>query len=202
MAKKQVLNYETKVIVNPGTVGEARYDELLPAEKRTYGIGAYLVRLHGKWGVIDANGRVVVPLEYDHLMHLRTLLIASNNGQSGLIDYHGNTVFPFSNWQLLQEDVELLDQGGEGIHGAIIFKQWDGTLTLQGIAEYPSGRVILEAGPHEILRRSDGFLVRTYKYHADKNDLHHPTYRLLDFAGQEIAAGEDMYQLGINGGLI
>ncbi len=56
--------------------------------------------MEGKYGLINDEGEVVVPIIYDSIEDFKFYdklwtSIAEKNGKFGLIDYEGNTILPF-----------------------------------------------------------------------------------------------------------
>ena len=58
--------------------------------------GYYLVKKEGKWGILDNNNNVVIPIEYDYLdPFYEGLARAERNGKMGFIDKNNRVVIPF-----------------------------------------------------------------------------------------------------------
>ena len=51
--------------------------------------GTYKVSLNGKWGVIDKNNKIIIPLEYDAIDYITDYIIAKKDELWGLFDISG-----------------------------------------------------------------------------------------------------------------
>lgn len=84
-----------------GVVGKNRtvivpfeYDEII----RTFSSGLINVRKNDKWGCLDLEGNIVIPLEYDWIFPFgkdeSSTSSAKRNGKWGIIDRKGNDIIP------------------------------------------------------------------------------------------------------------
>ena len=56
----------------------------------------YIVEKDGKYGVIDHNENIIIPLIYDDYLILhKQYIIADKDGKVGLIDFNNNIIIPF-----------------------------------------------------------------------------------------------------------
>lgn len=93
------------------------YDEIL----RTFSSGLINVCKNDKWGCLDLNGNVVIPLEYDWIVPFdkKTSGISSakRNGKWGLINKNGTIVEPFVHNEeiLFSNNFASLTRNGENL---------------------------------------------------------------------------------------
>lgn len=72
----------------------------------TFGLAP--VSKNNKWGFIDENGVVVIPMLYDEVQYFtqNNLSAVTKNGKSGFIDKHGREIIPIAYDQVISEQLD------------------------------------------------------------------------------------------------
>ena len=63
-----------------------------------------MVKKNGYWGVIDLNGKLIIPLQYDSIISLMDFFYVKKNNKWGALNNNGNTIVP-----LQYDEIEYYD---------------------------------------------------------------------------------------------
>lgn len=75
------------------------YDDLdeYQASNSKYISSAFIAKLDDKYGLINHDGRIIVPVEYDYLKpnERDSIIEVRKDGKTGYMDMKGKVIFPF-----------------------------------------------------------------------------------------------------------
>lgn len=181
-----------------------QYDELIDY----WGGDNVIVKKNGKMGVVNADNKLFIPLQYDSIQKLEHLYYVWQNDKMGLISSTGSTIIPIKYAQLetfgtnekyyfvaIQGDIECLDQTAGDFEACGV---------TCGILD-SIGRVVIPF--------SHNFLVPLETFGNDEDDDFHYLAKfnikqqhigVIDMAGQEVLpmVYEDLYTKICYGNLI
>jgi hypothetical protein len=98
----------------------------------------YPVRLNGKWGLINGNGKLIAPTEFDAVSpELGGFSLVVKHGAFGLIDPQGQLIIPteYTFIQRINSRLWALNQGGDSNKGKCEGGKW-------GLAYLPTKKII------------------------------------------------------------
>ncbi|MBE9578956.1 MULTISPECIES: WG repeat-containing protein [Moraxella] len=130
--------------IEPADWGDFRYDENVVCSTSAENSDIFgVVKKHGKYGMADSTGKVLLPLEYDDGACLNGYVTLSKQGKWGLVDAHQRVVAPFvfgkQPWDFNGVDkVIITDERDDGIYSAVYGV--DGRVLL----DYQRGRLRFE----------------------------------------------------------
>lgn len=113
------------VIIESADWGDFRYDENVVCSTSAENSNIFgVVKKHGKYGMADSTGKVLLPLEYDDGACLNGYVTLSKQGKWGLVDAHQRVVAPFvfgkQPWGFNGVDkVIITDNRDDGIYLAV-----------------------------------------------------------------------------------
>ena len=138
---------------------------------------AYIVTKNNRQGVIDAEGKAIVPIRYDRIEssnpNQKSYIVTRNNRQ-GIIDFDGNTVIP-----LVEGRIESFYSGGYGI---VTRNNKQRVIDLQGNAIVP-----FEYDRVNLVNLDRGYIIATKNGLQGAIDFQGKT--LLPFKYNSISAG-------------
>lgn len=166
--------YKTKVINAKGKQLFSQYDAVEAIENQDknnilwYESGVLKVRKDGKYGLIDTQGKEILPVEYDKieaLVGFANSLLITKEGKVGLCDNKGSIII-----QPQQKEIKGI---GEDYRNGYIFLTQEGTY---GIMDFTK-QILLEAKYQDIKPVTGNSL-----YVVKLND----TYQIIDKQGQAV----------------
>ncbi|STY90153.1 WG repeat-containing protein [Moraxella bovis] len=111
--------------MKPADWGDFRYDENVVCSTSAENSDIFgVVKKHGKYGMADSTGKVLLPLEYDDGACLTGHITLSKQGKWGLVDAHQRVIVPFifdrQPWDFNGVDkVIIIDERDDGIYSAV-----------------------------------------------------------------------------------
>ncbi len=118
-----------------------KQEKLSPSFSRLLeSIGNYYKGFEGKYGVLDVEGRVIIPYEYDEvkLWNDSSFIVKKNNGFY-FIDLDGNKLGDFKSYSFISNEekniIQVNSDSGKGIysktHGEILKPLYDNIVTTR-----------------------------------------------------------------------
>ena len=69
---------------------------------------------NGKWGILDKNQQVVIPIRYDNISHYYSGFTVTLNKKQGFLDHTGKEVFPVQYEQITEYSNKLIKVKKDG----------------------------------------------------------------------------------------
>lgn len=104
--KQQLFDLKSKAFIEKDD-----FDEIAESNET----GLIKVVKAGKVGLINTNGKIVIPTDYDEIGNLKGKLICAKKGKWGIIDYQNKVIIPFDYeaMNLFSEKMALVSKNGK-----------------------------------------------------------------------------------------